>query len=327
MNGKVTIAVPIYGVETKIERCVRSLFEQTYYEIEYLFVDDCTPDNSIIILKNVLEDYPSRKDHVHIVKHEQNRGLGAARNTAVEHCQTEFIIHVDSDDYVDTRLVEKVMRKQQECGADIVSFNYGEVQKSGKIVYKKYAAIESKDEWSFQILKRKYKCAVWSLLIRVSLYKDNKLRVLEGVDMGEDYQITPCLFYYAKTIVAIPDILYYYVKNDTSYTATFDRVKTEQTLIGVNRLKEFFKDKGDDFYSASLQGEAMVLAMYMMGCARAYDLEYALLLKEKMLGVRPEFINNIPLSYRFTYYLKDYFSVLHFIAIAGHALKKSINRL
>lgn len=79
----VSILVPVYGVEKYIERCARSIFEQTYRNLDIVFVDDCSPDKSIEILKRVLEDCPKRKAQTRIIRHEQNRGLAAARNTVV----------------------------------------------------------------------------------------------------------------------------------------------------------------------------------------------------------------------------------------------------
>ena len=81
---RVTICVPVYGVEKFIERCARSLFEQTYDALDYVFVDDCSKDRSIAVLQQVVEAYPQRKPFVGIVAHERNRGLAAARRTAVE---------------------------------------------------------------------------------------------------------------------------------------------------------------------------------------------------------------------------------------------------
>ena len=77
----VSICVPVYGVETYIEQCAISLFEQTYQNIEYIFVNDCTPDKSIEILKSVINRYPNKKSSIHILSHEKNKGLGAARNS------------------------------------------------------------------------------------------------------------------------------------------------------------------------------------------------------------------------------------------------------
>ena len=120
----VSICVPIYGVEKYIERCAISLFEQTYKNIEYIFVNDCTQDNSIDVLKSIIEKYPVRKNCVRIINHERNKGLGAARNTAITNATGMFIMHVDSDDYVEKDIVERLVKKQNENNSDIVTCGY-----------------------------------------------------------------------------------------------------------------------------------------------------------------------------------------------------------
>ena len=75
----VSILVPIYNVERYIERCARSVFEQTYKNLEFIFVDDCSPDKSVKILERVAEDYPQWKGRIKILHHDYNRGLAAAR--------------------------------------------------------------------------------------------------------------------------------------------------------------------------------------------------------------------------------------------------------
>lgn len=86
-------------------------------------MNDCTPDNSIEILKNVIQDYPQRKEYIRIITHEKNRGLAATRNTAVENCHTDFLRHVDSDDYIEKDAVEKLVNKKKEGDYDIVTGN------------------------------------------------------------------------------------------------------------------------------------------------------------------------------------------------------------
>ena len=88
----ISILIPVYKVEQYIEKCAISLFEQTYSDIEYVFVDDCSPDSSIQCLKSVIEKYPQRSKNIKIIRHERNRGLAAARNTAI----TFFFIHFSS---------------------------------------------------------------------------------------------------------------------------------------------------------------------------------------------------------------------------------------
>ena len=100
MYPKVSILVPVYKVENFIDKCANSLFVQKYENIEYIFIDDCTPDDSIFRLQKVIEKYPHCD--VHVIKHKSNQGLSSARNTGVQHAKGEYIMHVDSDDYLDS---------------------------------------------------------------------------------------------------------------------------------------------------------------------------------------------------------------------------------
>lgn len=92
---KVSILVPIYGVEKFIGQCAQSLFSQTYKDIEYIFVNDCTPDNSIQVLEEVLAKFPERQQQVSIIQHEKNRGLGAARMTGLQLATGELMMIVE----------------------------------------------------------------------------------------------------------------------------------------------------------------------------------------------------------------------------------------
>ena len=83
MLNRISIIIPIFKVRNFIERCACSLFEQTLKDIEYIFVDDASPDDSIDILKVCIERYPERKGQVTILRHEENKGLTAARNTNI----------------------------------------------------------------------------------------------------------------------------------------------------------------------------------------------------------------------------------------------------
>lgn len=121
---KVSIIIPVYGVEKYIERCARSLFEQTLDDIEYLFIDDCTPDRSIDILKQVLEEYPHRKCQVVIHRMEQNSGQAKVREWGMRNATGEYVIHCDSDDWVDINMYEDMYNKAKVEKADVVICDY-----------------------------------------------------------------------------------------------------------------------------------------------------------------------------------------------------------
>ena len=124
---KVSIVIPVYNVEKYIERCVRTLFAQTLDDLEYIFVDDCSPDNSIDVMLKVLEEYPVRKPQVKLIRHEINQGVSQSRQDGVEAATGEYIIHCDPDDWVELDMYEQLYTKAKETNADLVLCDYYEV--------------------------------------------------------------------------------------------------------------------------------------------------------------------------------------------------------
>lgn len=116
----VSIIIPVYGVENYIDRCARSVFKQTYGNLEIIFVDDCTLDNSINVLRTVMEMYPERKNQVKILRHNHNRGLSAARNTGMDVATGEYIYFLDSDDAITEDCVEILEENISHGGCDFV---------------------------------------------------------------------------------------------------------------------------------------------------------------------------------------------------------------
>lgn len=124
MKYKVSVIIPVYNVGRYIEKCARSLFEQSLDDIEYIFVDDCSPDNSLSIVKFVSEDYPKRKNNIKYLVHDKNRGLTTTRNTGLAVATGEFIAHCDSDDWVDVAMYEKLYNHAVEENADVCFSNF-----------------------------------------------------------------------------------------------------------------------------------------------------------------------------------------------------------
>ena len=175
--------MPIYNVERYIERCARSVFEQTYENLEFIFVDDATPDDSVKILERVAEDYPQWKGRIKILYHDHNRGLAAARNTLVDNCKGVFITHVDSDDWVEPNMVELLMKRQQETDADIVTERMMAHLDDGT---EKEAILgyNLEDEELFMAyMRHSVRWMMIGKLIRTSLYMENGVRAVEGINM------------------------------------------------------------------------------------------------------------------------------------------------
>ena len=120
MRPAVSVIVLVYDVEQYIERCARGLFEQTLEDMEYIFVDDCTPDASMDILERVLDDYPARRGQVKVLHNETNRGQAYSRRRGVEAATGEYIIHCDSDDWPEKDMYAKLYCKASSENLDMV---------------------------------------------------------------------------------------------------------------------------------------------------------------------------------------------------------------
>ena len=118
---KVSVIIPVYGVDRFIRRCTESLFNQTLKEVEYIFVNDCTKDGSMDILRDVINAFPDRAEQLTIVEHETNKGLAGARNTGLAKARGEYVFHCDSDDFVEATMLEKMYSAAKSADADMAS--------------------------------------------------------------------------------------------------------------------------------------------------------------------------------------------------------------
>ena len=244
---KVSILVPVYEVERFIERCSRSLFEQSYPSLEFIFVNDCSPDKSIEVLNNVIEGYPERKDTVKIVDHDKNRGISATRNTGLDHSSGEFVIFVDSDDWLDLHAIELLVKKQSENDADIVSGNRI-IHYEDKEEFFPEREYKDNEQMTLQMMQHSLDHFVAGRLFRKSLFTDNGLRWNEGYDIAEDRYMMTLLAYHTKVYDTVDSVIYHYERgNVNSVTKTKDGRKLirnhKQECGNLLFLEQFFKDK------------------------------------------------------------------------------------
>ena len=116
---RVTLIVPVYNVEKYLKRCIDSILNQSYKNIEIICVNDCSPDNS----QEILNDY-EKKQQIRVIINEQNMGLGKSRERALKESTGKYIMFIDSDDYIDTYYVEKYMAVMQSEDYYIVIGGY-----------------------------------------------------------------------------------------------------------------------------------------------------------------------------------------------------------
>jgi len=214
--AKISIIIPVFGVEKYIERCARSLFEQTLDDIEYIFIDDCSPDNSVKCLMDVLKDYPNRSSQVIIHHMEQNRGLAAVRKWGMMNASGEYFIHCDSDDWVDVTMYEKLYIKAKESNADVVICDYNETD--GTSYNRIVKGAHSIDRLHF-IEGCLFQQDSWSLCNKLFRKSDSLGGIIYPTgNLGEDMATCIQLLLKAERIEYVKESLYYYFVNPSSIT-------------------------------------------------------------------------------------------------------------
>lgn len=214
----VSVIIPIYNVERFIVKCAESLMQQTLKNnIEYIFVDDCSPDNSILLLNKVLKRYPERKAKIKIVRHKKNKGLPSARNTGMQYASGKYIYHCDSDDYLECNTLELMVERAEKDHSDIVWSDWY-LTFNRKERYMKQPSYSTSEEALKGLLQGYMKYNVWNKLVLHSLYINNNIKFPDGHSMGEDMTMIK-LFACSTKISYVPFALYHYVKtNDGAFT-------------------------------------------------------------------------------------------------------------
>lgn len=246
---KVSIIVPVYNVARYVEQCARSLFEQTFEDIEYVFVDDCTPDNSMEIISKVASEYPSRTDRVKIVRHNSNMGLPAARKSGLEASSGDYIYNCDSDDWIEKETVEKCYTAAVSENADIVRFLFCR-EKDGVSTPCIATTNEmyGKEKIMSSLLTGRYDLSsLCDKLIRRKLFVENDI-CFPKQNMYEDFALVAQLFYYSNKVYFLNECLYHYRYNTSSIyidaVAKKDSDTISQIASNISLMDVFLKEKG-----------------------------------------------------------------------------------
>jgi glycosyltransferase involved in cell wall biosynthesis len=221
---KVSIIIPIYNVEKYIERCARSLFEQTEENLEFIFVNDGTLDNSMQILNDVIKNYPSRKDQIKVFENEKNLGLPLTRQRGLKEATGEYIIHCDSDDWVDKDMYRMLYEKAKAENLDIVWCDF---YRTDGIANKHDIQNTNTDKVTIlkEILIGKKLSTLWNHLVKRSLvFEHDYIKPIPN--FLEDMVLVFQYFYYSNKNGYINQPLYYYYENMESISNSDTRDKT-----------------------------------------------------------------------------------------------------
>lgn len=244
---QVSVLIPIWNVEKYIDRCLRSVFEQTVADqAEFILVNDCSPDNSMKIAETVINDYPHLKNQIKVINHETNRGLAAARISAFSQAQGKYIINVDSDDWVEPNYLEELLNAAEREDADVVGCNLIMEWGNRSLIIKAPLPSDGKE------CVRKILAGELSGWLHIKLMKKEIIDLnpgdwwVEGLDLTEDLLFCVQFFYYAHKIVYIDQELYHYRQDNNSSLSLQNNLSEEKCnqLIGIAaKTEEFLKEK------------------------------------------------------------------------------------
>jgi glycosyltransferase involved in cell wall biosynthesis len=243
---KVSVIVPVYNAGKHLEKCVRSLFEQTLSDIEYIFVNDCTPDNSMEILETIIREYPERAKDITIINHERNTGQSGARKDGMKVASGEYIIHCDADDWIDLDMYECMYNKAKEDDVEAVCCDIVmEFLESRKILR---VNGEHDDHRLMYECKAPISVEYFSMCNRMvsrKVYERHTIEPFEGVNMWDDVGLaTRVRFYCRSTSVINREFYHYNRQNEVSTTRRpLDERYREQSLC-IDFIEQFFRTEG-----------------------------------------------------------------------------------
>lgn len=255
-----SVIVPVYNVEKYLDRCLDSIVNQTYRNLEIILVDDGSTDKS----GEKCEDWKLKDSRIKVI-HKGNQGLGYARNTGMEYANGDYIAFVDSDDWIDTDMYASLLSNARKNDADIVYCGHHWEKNPG--VWKDIRDVEEEviidGDNIFQLIDNYVSCGVsgnYTMSVWHSVYKRNVIKVQffsEREVVSEDLHFQLSAILNSKKIVYVPQCYYYYALNSVSlsHTFNFNKFYLYQNLVEKIRvlfsLYKIDESKADTFYFAT----------------------------------------------------------------------------
>lgn len=238
MHYKVTIGIPVFRVEGYIRRTMESVLAQTYSDIEFLVVDDCSDDGTLGILSSIQTTHPRGKD-IRILRHEHNLGVSETRNQIIDEALGDYLYFVDSDDVIDKDAISLLIHEIEAHQAIVAFGSYERIELSSQRSLFQYPKMvfESSDSFAAFAYQRYagFQASACNFLVRLSLIRQNNLRFFKS-DFWEDMVFTLSLVTMAERAVLLPDITYTYLCRENSLSNSWHYDK-----IAKKRIVQYFK--------------------------------------------------------------------------------------
>jgi len=241
MKPFVSVIVPVYNAERYLSSCVKSLQAQTLKEMECIFIDDHSTDHSLSLLKEQTASMPPSQ--VKIVALQQNGGVAHARNTGLDLAQGEYVIHADSDDWLEPDMLERMYELAKERDADLVGCNFfNEYDKRQTTKVQPYS--DDMQANMRRLLDGRIFPSLWSSLVRRDLIKSHGITFPDGLNMGEDLLFLVKVYSHAKRIAWTDKPLYHYRHSPHSLCATKSRTGVDTDIRIAGKIEAYLQSQG-----------------------------------------------------------------------------------
>ncbi|MDE6696790.1 MAG: glycosyltransferase [Muribaculaceae bacterium] len=246
---KVSVIIPIYNVESYIEKCTRSLFGQTLLDMELIFIDDCSPDRSIEVMQKVLKEFPDREGQVKLIRHDHNYGVARSRQDGIDAASGEYIIHCDPDDWVELDMYESLYKKAIETDSDLVICDFYQF-KNNQITLNSQEPEElssiSLIEGISGRLFHKLHGSLWNKLLKATYYTDARIPL--DLSFCEDQYFWFVLLQNNLKIQYLNRALYIYRYNESSIINTVSESATEKDILLLKYVENLSKSSSSKRY-------------------------------------------------------------------------------
>ncbi|WP_336664156.1 glycosyltransferase family 2 protein [Elizabethkingia meningoseptica] len=241
----VSIIIPVYNAADTLHIALNSILSQTYQNIEVIIINDCSKDNTSNIINRYIAKLVEGDDiSIKVLNHESNRGVAAARNTGLDNASGAYIYYVDADDYIERNAIELMVEEIIKTEADIIgcnwclSFNHNERKMNQPSFVSSGEAIQ-------KMLHGTMRWNLWLFVVRRSLYEDNNIRFIPGMNMGEDMMVMMKLFTHADKVSFIDKALYHYGQsNEGSLTKMYTAQHRLEVTTNLEAIEEYLKNRG-----------------------------------------------------------------------------------
>ena len=240
---RISLIVPIYGVEKYIAKFAESALDQTYQDLQFIFVNDGTKDRSMEILRDLIANRYAHLQSRIVIVDKENGGLPSARKAGLDVAEGEYVLFADSDDWMETDAVEKVMAKADETHADIIYFDL--IKEYGnRTSYKREREYTGATKDDFIVNMFNYKSFGYTVTkcFKRKLYTENVI-YFPKLGMHEDIYLMSQIIFHAKSLVHIPEALYHYRKDNPDSFCAQDRLKRHvSSTTNLLDLYEHYRD-------------------------------------------------------------------------------------